>query len=64
MQAKRVRLGAEAETLTDCGHCTFREEGATVLAAELAKVDAAARTEPAFGGIAIHRYGTWRSLPR
>ena len=64
VQAKRVRLGAETETLTDCGHCTFHEEGASVLAAELAKVDAETRTEPAFGGIAIHRYGTWRNLRR
>ena len=64
VQAKRVRLSAETETLPDCGHCTFHEEGATVLARELARVDAATRTQPAFGGIAIHRYGTWRSLPR
>jgi hypothetical protein len=64
VQAKRVRLSAETETLPDCRHCTFHEEGATVLARELAKVDAATRTQPAFGGIAIHRYGTWRSLPR
>lgn len=64
VQAKRVRLGAETETLPDCAHCTFHEEGATVLAAELAKVDAATRTEPAFGGIAVHRYGTWRTLPQ
>lgn len=64
VQAKRVRLAAETETLPDCAHCTFHEEGATVLAAELAKVDAATRTEPAFGGIAVHRYGTWRTLPQ
>ncbi|MFG1611017.1 hypothetical protein [Actinoplanes sp. NPDC049265] len=63
-QTKRVRLGAETETLPDCGYCTFHEEGSTVLAAELAKVDAATRTEPAFGGIAVHRYGTWRGLPK
>jgi hypothetical protein len=60
---KRVRLGAETVALPDCGHCTFHEEGATRLAQELAKVDAATRTAPAFGGIAIHRYGTWRNLP-
>jgi hypothetical protein len=29
---------------------------------ELTKVDAATRRTPAFGGIAIHRYGSWRAL--
>ncbi|MEV6599180.1 hypothetical protein AB0M36_20345 [Actinoplanes sp. NPDC051346] len=60
---KRVRLGAETVPLPDCAHCTFAEEGATRLQEELAKVDAATRTASAFGGIAIHRYGTWRALP-
>ncbi|MEV6491266.1 hypothetical protein AB0M20_22025 [Actinoplanes sp. NPDC051633] len=60
---KRVRLGAETVPLPDCTHCTFHEEGATRLRAELAKVDAATRSAPAFGGIGIHRYGTWRALP-
>jgi hypothetical protein len=60
---KRVRLGAETAPLPDCRHCTFHEEGATRLAQELAKVDAATRTSAAFGGIAVHRYGTWRRLP-
>jgi hypothetical protein len=59
---KRVRLGAETGPLPDCTHCTFAEEGATRLAQELAKVDTATRRAPAFGGIAIHRYGTWRAL--
>ena len=59
---KRVRLGAETGPLADCAHCTFHEEGATRLRSELAKVDAGTRRSPAFGGIAIHRYGTWRSL--
>jgi hypothetical protein len=60
---KRVRLGAETVPLPDCAHCTFHEEGAGRLDRELAKVDAATRKTPAFGGIAIHRYGTWRGLP-
>jgi hypothetical protein len=59
---KRVRLGAETNPLPDCTHCTFAEEGATRLAGELAKVDAATRRSAAFAGIAVHRYGTWRSL--
>jgi hypothetical protein len=60
---KRVRLAAETNPLPDCGYCTFAEEGASRLDQELAKVDAATRGMAAFGGIAIHRYGTWRSLP-
>jgi len=60
---KRVRLGAETGPLSDCSYCTFHEEGATKLREELAKVDAATRVAPAFGGIAVHRYGTWRQLP-
>jgi hypothetical protein len=59
---KRVRLGAETSPLPDCSHCTFAEEGTTRLRQELAKVDAATRKTAAFGGIAVHRYGTWRSL--
>ena len=60
---KRVRLGAETVPLPDCTHCTFHEEGAARLSQELAKVDAGTRQSPAFAGIAIHRYGTWRALP-
>ena len=60
---KRVRLGAEAGALADCAYCTFHEEGATRLGAELAKVDGATRTTPAFGGITVHHYGAWRALP-
>jgi hypothetical protein len=60
---KRVRLGAETESLPDCPHCTFAEEGAGRLQEELAKVDAATRRTAAFAGIAVHRYGTWRALP-
>jgi hypothetical protein len=59
---KRVRLGAETGELPDCAYCTFAEEGATKMQQELTKVDAATRRTPAFGGIAIHRYGSWRAL--
>lgn len=59
---KRVRLGAETDPLPDCSYCTFATAGATKMTRELAKVDAATRTTAAFGGIAIHRYGAWRSL--
>ena len=60
---KRVRLGAETGPLADCSYCTFHEEGARRLAEELAKVEAATRAVPAFGGIAVHHYGAWRALP-
>jgi hypothetical protein len=60
---KRVRLGAETERLADCAYCTFAEEGATRLGAELAKVDAATRGANAFAGIAVHHYESWRDLP-
>jgi hypothetical protein len=59
---KRVRLGAETNPLPDCTYCTFAEEGSTRLTQELAKVDTATRAAGAFGGVAIHRYGTWRAL--
>ncbi|WP_125811182.1 hypothetical protein [Actinoplanes sp. ATCC 53533] len=60
---KRVRLAAETGPLPDCPHCTFHEEGADALTTELAKVDAATRLTAAFGGIAVHHYGAWRTLP-
>jgi hypothetical protein len=60
---KRVRLGAETGPLADCLHCTFREEGAAALRLELAKVDSATRQTASFGGIAVHHYGAWRTLP-
>jgi hypothetical protein len=60
---KRVRLAAETNPLPDCPYCTFAEEGANRLTQELAKVDAATRRTAAFGGIAVHRYGSWRALP-
>ena len=59
---KRVRLGAETDPLPDCVYCTFAEEGAARMSQELAKVDAATRQTPAFGGIAIHRYAAWRAM--
>jgi len=60
---KRVRLGAETGPLADCSYCTFAEEGTAHLDAELSKVDAATRSTAAFAGIAVHHYGSWRSLP-
>jgi hypothetical protein len=59
---KRVRLAAETGPLADCPYCTFAEEGATALGAALAEVDAAARSAPAFAGIAVHHYDAWRRL--
>jgi hypothetical protein len=60
---KRVRLGAETGALADCPQCTFREEGADHLTRELAEVDAATRQTAAFGGIAVHHYGAWLTMP-
>jgi hypothetical protein len=59
---KRVRLGAETDPLPECAYCTFAKDGTQKMTQELAKVDAAERTAGAFGGIAIHRYGAWRTL--
>jgi hypothetical protein len=59
---KRVRLGAETDALPDCSYCTFAGQSASKLSSELAKVDAATRGTAAFGGIAVHRYGSWRAL--
>ena len=59
---KRVRLAAETGALADCLYCTFHEEGAAALRLELAKVDNATRRTAAFGGIAVHHYGAWRTL--
>lgn len=59
---KRVRLGAETDPLPECAYCTFAQEGSTRMTQVLAAVDAATRTDGAYGGVAIHRYGAWRSL--
>jgi hypothetical protein len=59
---KRVRLGAETDPLPECVYCTFAEEGDKRMTAELGKVDAATRTAGAYGGVAVHRYGAWRSM--
>jgi hypothetical protein len=59
---KRVRLGAETDRLPDCGYCTFAEEGSRRMIAVLAQVDAGTRTSPAYAGVAVHRYGSWRVL--
>jgi hypothetical protein len=60
---KRVRLAAETGRLADCLYCTFHDKGAGALRLELAKVDTATRQTAAFGGIAVHHYGVWRTLP-
>jgi len=59
---KRVRLGAEIDPIADCGYCSFAEEGARRMTGVLAQVDTAARTSPAYAGVAVHRYGSWRVL--
>ncbi|GIH96154.1 hypothetical protein ACFFMN_42665 [Planobispora siamensis] len=57
-----VRLGAETAPLSDCVYCTFHEEGRTRMTTVLSQVDAAARAHPAFAGIAIHHYTSWRTM--
>lgn len=42
---------------------TFREEGRTVMEAELDKTYAAFGSKPSFGGIAMHHYDSLRTLP-
>jgi hypothetical protein len=60
---QRVRLAAETGPLADCGYCPFHDKSASALALELSKVDIATPQAPAFGGIAVHHYGAWRTLP-
>jgi len=59
---KRVRLGAEVDPVSDCRNCSFAEEGARRMTTVLAQVDTAARKSPAYAGVAVHRYGSWRIL--
>ncbi|GIH90790.1 hypothetical protein ACFFMN_26465 [Planobispora siamensis] len=59
---KPVRLSAETGSLSDCLHCTFYEEGAARMTTVLADVDSAARAYPAFAGIAVHHYASWRTM--
>jgi hypothetical protein len=59
---KKVRLGAEIDPIADCAYCSFAEEGARRMTAVLAQVDTAARTSPAYAGVAVHRYSSWRVL--
>jgi hypothetical protein len=59
---KRVRLAVETDALPDCGNCTFAEEGARRMTEVLSQVDGATRKIPAYAGVAIHRYGSWRVL--
>jgi hypothetical protein len=48
--------------LADCAHCTFAEEGAASLSAALDAVDAVGAGYPAYAGIAVHHYDSWRAL--
>ncbi|MER6508431.1 hypothetical protein ABT158_16535 [Nonomuraea sp. NPDC001636] len=50
-------------TSGDPSSITFREEGRDVLEAELAKVSQAFAGSPAFAGIALHHYDSYRELP-
>ncbi|GAB7052788.1 hypothetical protein [Catenuloplanes indicus] len=59
---KKVRLGAETAVLTDCAHCSFAEEGATVLGTELSTLDRAASRDRSYNGISVQHYSTWRNL--
>jgi hypothetical protein len=59
---KRVRLGAETDPLPECTYCTFAQDSSQRMTQVLATVDSAERTAGAYGGVAIHRYGGWRSL--
>ncbi|GAA1040386.1 hypothetical protein GCM10009557_61480 [Virgisporangium ochraceum] len=57
-----VRLGTETQPLIECTHCTFAEEGADALEETLAEVTAEAGSYPAFAGVAVHHYDSWRTL--
>lgn len=59
---RKVRLGAETAPLGDCAHCTFAEEGATVLGGALSALDRAAAADEAYNGISIQHYTSWREL--
>ncbi|GGS52618.1 hypothetical protein GCM10010156_09120 [Planobispora rosea] len=61
---KPVRLATETAPLADCLHCTFHEEGSARMTSVLAVVDGAARAYPAFAGVAIHHYASWRAMRR
>ncbi|GIH76709.1 hypothetical protein [Planobispora longispora] len=59
---KPVRLSTETTQLADCAHCTFYEEGSARMSAALTAVDTAARAYPAFAGVAVHHYASWRTM--
>ncbi|MFI0423465.1 Ig-like domain-containing protein [Spongiactinospora sp. 9N601] len=50
-------------TSGDPSSITFREEGRDAMEAELAKVYAAFSASPAFAGVALHHYDSYRELP-
>ncbi|GAA2525699.1 hypothetical protein GCM10010201_25500 [Pilimelia columellifera subsp. columellifera] len=59
-----VRLAAETDRLPDCPYCTFHEEGLRAMDRTLAEVDAVVAGRPAYAGMAIHHYDSWRALRR
>ncbi|WP_157240999.1 hypothetical protein [Catenuloplanes japonicus] len=59
---RKVRLGAETAPLGDCAHCTFAEEGATVLGTRLGALDTAAAGDEAYNGVSVQHYSSWREL--
>ncbi|MER7368199.1 Ig-like domain-containing protein [Nonomuraea wenchangensis] len=61
-----VVVGVETLDIATSGDpatITFREEGRDALEAELAKVGQAFSGSPAFAGIALHHYDSYRELP-
>jgi hypothetical protein len=58
-----VRLGAETQETSDCGHCSFAGTTQHILRTRLSSVDAAAEKYSSFAGIAVHQYSSWASLP-
>jgi hypothetical protein len=59
---KRVRLAVETAALPDCGYCTFASDGSRRMLSVMSQVDAGARKSPGYAGVAVHSYGTWRTL--
>jgi hypothetical protein len=64
LTGRPVRLAAETQPLPDCPECTLAEEGAAALEAVVGQVDAAAATaHPAYAGLVVHHYASWRTMP-
>ncbi|MFD0663673.1 Ig-like domain-containing protein [Thermocatellispora tengchongensis] len=63
---RSVVIGVETldiATSGDPSSITFREEGRDAMEAELAEVYKAFGTSPAFAGVALHHYDSYRELP-